>query len=95
MQYRGLVQVAAKWLLAGFMPKHRTASIGPNRPAEKRPGEQSPFRNPPRPRLGTEFVKTEQHESDQVDQRKDREDVGQVEESGEVQVAFDLINGLW
>lgn len=84
MQYRGLVQVAAKWLLARFMPKHRAASIGPDRPTKKGPSQQSPLRYPPGASFCTEFIKTEQHEGNQVDERKGGGGVGEGEEGGEV-----------
>ena len=80
MQERGLVQVAAKRLLARLMPKHRASGIGADGTAKERPSQQSAFRNAPGPCLGAQLVEAGQHECDQVDQRKRREDVGQGED---------------
>jgi len=90
VQNRGLVQVAGKGLLAGFMPEQCAASIGPDRPTQKRPSQQRPFRHAAGPRPSAHLVEAEQQEGDQVDQRNRREDIGQSEDGGEVQYAFKL-----
>ncbi len=80
MQNRGLVQVAGKGLLARLMPEQRTAGISADGAPQKRPSEQRPFGHPPRSRLRTDLVKTEQHERPQIDQRKQAKGVGEGEE---------------
>ncbi len=83
MKRSGLVQMAAKGLLARLVAEYGASGIGPNRPAKKGPGEQRALRNPPRPGLGPQFVEAKQHEGHQVDERKQREEVGPVEEGGQ------------
>jgi len=80
------VQVAGKGLLADFMPKQRTAGISADATPQKRPSQQRPFGHPPRPRLRTDLVKTEQHERPQIDQRKQAKGIGEGEEGREVHV---------
>lgn len=84
VQDRGLVQVAGKGLLARLMPKQCTAGISADGPPQKRPSEQRPFGHPPRSRLRTDLVKTEQHERPQIDQRKQAKGIGEGEEGREV-----------
>ncbi len=84
VQDRGLVQVAGKGLLARLMPKQRTAGISADATPQKRPSQQRPFGHPPRSRLRTDLVKTEQHERPQIDQRKQAKGVGEGEEGREV-----------
>ncbi len=84
LQNRGLVQVAGKGLLARLMPEQRTTGISANRAPQKRPSQQRPFRHPPRPRLRTDLVKTEQHERPQIDQRKQAKGIGEGEEGRDV-----------
>ncbi len=83
LQDRGLVQVAGKGLLARLMPKQRTAGIGADGPAQKRPSQQHPLGHPPRAVRGTDLVKTEQHERPQIDQRKQAKGIGEGEEGWE------------
>ena len=84
LQYRSLVQVAGKGLLARLMPEQRTAGISANRTPQKRPSQQRPFGHPPRSLRGTDLVKTEQHERPQIDQRKQAKGIGEGEEGREI-----------
>lgn len=84
VQNRGLVQVAGKGLLARLMPEQRTAGIRADGAPKKRPSQQRPFGHPPRSRLRTDLVKTEQHERPQIDQRKQAKGIGEGEEGREV-----------
>ena len=84
VQDRGLVQVAGKGLLARLMPEQRTAGISADGTPQKRPSQQRPFGHPPRSRLRTDLVKTEQHERPQIDQRKQAKGIGEGEEGREV-----------
>lgn len=84
LQNRSLVQVAGKGLLARLMPKQRTCGISADGAPQKRPSQQRPFRHPPRSRLRTDLVKTEQHERPQIDQRKQAKGIGEGEEGREV-----------
>ena len=93
MQYRGLVEVAGKGLLARLVPEYSTASIGADGPPKKRPRQQRPLRHAPRAILSADLVKAEQHERPQVDQRKQAKRVGEGEEGVEGQCAFSLTVG--
>ncbi len=88
LQDRGLVQVAGKGLLARFMPEQRTAGISADSATQKRPSQQRPFGHPPRPRLRTDLVKTEQHERPQIDQRKQAKGIGEGEDGRDVHVGM-------
>lgn len=83
---RGSVQFAGEGLLARFVPEHSAAQIGTQGAAEKRPTKQSPLRHPPPPSLRAQLVDAEQHKGPDVDQRKCRDDVGEGEQGGDVQV---------
>jgi hypothetical protein len=83
LQHRGLVQVAGKGLLARLMPEQCAAGISADGAAQKRPSQQRPFGHPPRSRLRTDLVKTEQHERPQIDQRKQAKGIGKGEEGRE------------
>ena len=83
MKRSGLVQMAAKGLLARLVPEYGAPRISTDRPAKKGPSEQRPLRYPPRTSLGPQFVEAKQHEGHQVDERKQREEVGPVEERGQ------------
>lgn len=84
MQYRSLVQVAGKGLLARLMPEQRTAGISADATPQKRPSQQRPFGHPPSPLRGADLVKTEQHERPQIDQRKQAKGIGEGKEGREV-----------
>lgn len=77
MQNRGLVQVAGKGLLAGFMPEQCTAGVGPDAPPKKRPSQQRPLGHAAGPRPSAELVEAEQQEGDQVNQRQQAKRVGE------------------
>ncbi len=83
MQYRDLVQVAGKGLLARLVPEYRATSIRADDAPKKRPYQQRPFRHTVGPRLSAELIDAEQQEGDQVDQRKQAKRVGEGEEGGE------------
>ena len=83
VQHCHIVQVARKRLFARLVSKDCAASISADGPAEKGPSEQRPLRYPPRPSLGPQFVEAKQHEGHQIDERKQRKDVGPVEEGGQ------------
>jgi len=83
VQYRGLVEVAGKGLLARLVPEYSAASIRADGPPKKSPRQQRPLRHAPRAILGANFVKAEQHERPQVDQRKQTKRVGEGEEGVE------------
>lgn len=70
MKRSGLVQMAAKGLLARLVAEYGAASISADQPAEKGPSEQRPLRYPPRPGLCPQFVEAKQHEGHQIDERK-------------------------
>ena len=67
MQYRDLVQVAGKGLLARLVPEYRATSICADGPPKKRPYQQRPFRNATGPRPSADLVEAEQHERPQID----------------------------
>jgi hypothetical protein len=79
LQDRGLAQVAGKRLLARLVPEQCTAGISADVTPQKRPSQQRPFGHPPRSRLRTDLVKTEQHERPQIDQRKQAKGIGEGE----------------
>ena len=83
MQYRGLVEVAGKGLLARLVPEYSAASICADGPPKKRLRQQRPLGHAPRTILGADHVKAEQHERPQVDQRKQAKRVGEGEEGVE------------
>ena len=93
MQYRGLVEVAGKGLLARLVPEYSAASICADGPPKKRPYQQRPLRHAPHAILGPDFVKAEQHERPQVDQREQAKRIGEREEGVDGQCAFSLTVG--
>lgn len=84
MQYRGLLEVAGKGLLARLVPECSATGIGADDPTQKRPSQQRPFGHPPRSRLSADLVEAEQYERPQVDQRKQAKRVGEGEEGVDV-----------
>ncbi len=84
MQYRGLVEVAGKGLLARLVPECSATGIGADDPTQKRPSQQRPFGHPPRSRLSADLVEAEQYERPQVDQRKQAKRIGEGEEGVDV-----------
>ena len=59
MQYRGLVEVARKGLLARLVPEYSAASICADGPPKKRPYQQRPFGHAAGPRPSADLVKAE------------------------------------
>jgi len=94
VQYRGLVEVAGKGLLARLVPEYSAAGIGADGPPKKRPYQQRPFGHPPRAFLSADLVEAEQYERPQVDQRKQAKRVGEGEEGVEGQCASKLRRGI-
>ena len=84
MQYRGLLEVAGKGLLARLVPECSATGIGADDPTQKRPSQQRPFGHPPRSRLSADLVEAEQYERPQVDQRKQAKRIGEGEEGVDV-----------
>lgn len=82
LEYRGLVEVAGKGLLAGLVPVQRTARISADGAAQKCPSQQCALGNAPPARLGADLVQAEQRESPQIDKRECGDDVGGSEEGG-------------
>lgn len=82
LEYRGLVEVIGKGLLAGLVPEQRTARISADGAAQKCPGQQCAFRHPPTARLCADLVEAEQDEGPQVDKCEGADDVDRVEEGG-------------
>lgn len=93
MQYRGLVEVAGKGLLARLVSEYSAASICADGPTQKRPRQQRPFGHAPRSRLSADLVEAEQYERPQVDQRKQAKRIGEGEEGVEGQCAIKLTRG--
>ena len=93
MQYRGLVEVAGKGLLARLVPECSATGIGADDPTQKRPSQQRPFGHPPRSRLSADLVEAEQYERPKIDQRKQAKRVGEGEEGVEGQCASKLRRG--
>lgn len=84
MQYRGLVEVAGKGLLARLVPEYSAAGIRADGPTQKRPGQQRPLGHAPRAVLSADLVEAEQYERPQIDQRKQAKSIGEGEEGVDV-----------
>ena len=84
MQYRGLVEVAGKGLLARLVPDYSATGIRADGSPQKRPRLQRPFGHPPRAFLSADLVEAEQYERPQVDQRKQAKRIGEGEEGVDV-----------